>query len=445
MNYRKIAAFLLGTSLLAGCEPSLPGLRPLTYATPGEARLFVAGGRCVHSPTSTEAAGLIAAGLVQAGSLLLKNFGQALKDGSQGGALQPVVATENIQLDPGASPRCVTLVRGTFDDTGEVKDSVSVATFLNISETEATFQALNIPKVTTLDYYIEVELANSTNHKALKFMPVYALVNRSIDGDRKGTRDLSIALAFSKIGASDVGSTVVLGNQTIGTGKKFETNTGRYVHESPWFGAFNAKPDDPSSSAQSPDLNALSNANPATPPPPSGTASPVGTGGAFGSGGETTGGTPAPAVANISATGKDAVPITVKMTVVETRPTKEGLAFIASIFNGIEPQIETAAKPLLDSKAADAATTTDLTALATYATAKGSAEANLITYCNASSTDATAAGKQDRISKSATARAAQLQANVAAIGSGQPKPYLAFVAISSDLPGTANGTICKQH
>jgi len=437
MHHRNIAAMLVGTSLLASCAPSLPGLRPLTYATPGEARLYVSGGRCLHGPAGNEAAGLVAAALLEAGSQALKNFGQALKDGSQGGALQPVVATQNIQLLPDTSPKCVTLVRGSFDDKGNAKGSRTVASYVDIGEDDKDFTSLNIPKVTALDYYIELQLANSTNHKALKFNPVYALVERSIDGDTKGTRDVSIALKFSKIGASDVGSTVVLGNQTIGAGKKFEPQAagGRYIYEAPWFGAFNAKANDPASPTQTRDLN--------PPTPPTGTP-PVGTGGGAISSGGNNGQNPSTPVVDIAAKGNDAVPITVSMTVVETRPTKEGLAFIASIFNGIEPQIETAAKPLIDSKAASAQESSDLSALSTFSTAQGTAQGAMFTYCSASSTDDTLAGKQDRITKSSAARSAQIQANVAAIAASQPKPFLKLVNISTGLARTANNDACTQ-
>lgn len=138
--------------------------------------------------------------------------------------------------------------------------------------------------------------------------------------------------------------------------------------------------------------------------------------------------------------------MTLTVTVVETRPTNQSLAFIASVFNGLEPKIEETLKPMIDSDArakADAAeATAELGALAEYAVAEGAARAALITYCKAASTDPAAAGQVDRITKSKDARSSQLKANVAAIKAEVDQPYSSLITVSAELPATANASGC---
>jgi hypothetical protein len=147
----------------------------------------------------------------------------------------------------------------------------------------------------------------------------------------------------------------------------------------------------------------------------------------------------------MQSTNPAALPVTVTSTVVETRPTKEGLAFIATVFNGLEPKIEEALKPVIDDQARHAADATSLGVQADYATAEGAARAAVISYCSASSAETTAAGKQDRITKSSAARTAQLKANVAAIKAELAQPFTTLVAVSSGLPTAVNAGPCSAQ
>lgn len=435
--------------LLGGCASGLPGARPLTYATPGEARVFATGDRCVHDPAGDEAAGLIAAVLTGAASQLLKGFGTALSEGAKGGALPSSTATLNLQLDPGAMPKCIVIIRGAFDPRGKTVTPLDNAAFLSLTgedaEKRTRLASLGLPHIYRIDHYVELRVENAANGKALTFAPIFLRLANSIDGARKGERDLSVAVKFNRAGADPVGSVVVIADRQIGSTSSWPkpaTNV-RYPIEAPWFGS-------PHPASAPAGTTAAANAAAVAPAPAPVAPSIVGSSGSdAGGGGQIA---PAPAgpggsIVPMQSTSKHAVPITLTTTVVETRPTNEGLAFVATLFNAVEPKIEEKLKPLIDSSArrtAEAAEeSASLGVQADYAAAEGTARAALVGYCLASSTESTAAGKQDRITKSKDARSAQLKANVAAIKAEIDQPYKQLVIISDGLPTTMNASVCS--
>lgn len=420
--------------VLTSCASGFQGVRPLTYATPGEAYVYATGEKCVHESAGKEFGGLIAATLTGVASQLLKNFGAALTEGAKGGALPSSTSTVNLQLDPGKVPKCIVIIRGAFQPTKEGESTIDMEKYLGIPDKEAELkkrlEELHLPAIYRIDHYIELRIGASNNSKALTFAPLFVRIKKSIDGAEKGERDLSVAVKFNRAGADPVGSAIIVANRKVDdTASKWEPlKNGRYAIEAPWFGTFHA------------------------PPALAGTSAAVGDAG-VGAGGSAIAsapaGPPGSTVPAMQSDREDAVPVTVTATVVETRPTNEGLAFVASIFNGIEPKLEEAIKPILDSdarKAADAAeATATLGAQADYASAEGTAFASLITYCSTASTQTTAAGKQDRLNKSKDARNAQLKANVAAINAEVKQPFAKpkLVTISAELPSTINSEPCS--
>jgi hypothetical protein len=443
-----LPASLAVVGLLSGCASGLPGVRPLTFVSPGETHVFATGEKCPHEPANEEFGGLVAATLAGAASQLLKNFGTALSEGAKGGALTSSTSTLNLELDQGRIPKCVVIVRGAYQPTGSSTRFIDLASHIGLA-TDAADQrnrltSLQIPALFRIDHYIEMRITGSANFKALTFAPLYLKLDQSIDGGRKGERDLSVALKFSRVGSDTLaGSAIVIADRRIGTASSWtRLLNGRYDIEAPWFGTFHAAPNPAGSGAPA---GVTSSDQPSTP-----IAGPVGNGGA-GTGSVAIGppppGGPGSTIPSMQSTGPNSVPVTLTATVVETRPTNEGLAFVASVFGGIQPKIETRLNQIIDSDARQTAenaeTTSDLNAQAELATAEGAAKAAVIGYCSASSVDPEAAGKRDRVSNSQVARAAQLKANVAAIKAGKDLLYTNLVVVSAGLPNLVNSAPCN--
>lgn len=449
MNFRRSLVLAFPLTLTA-CASGFPGVRPLTYSTPGEAHVYATGGKCVHETAGDEFAGLIAAALTGVASQLLKNFGAALTEGSKGGALPTSTAILNLQLDPKVIPKCVIIIRGAYQPTSKDSAGIDLNKFLDLDdsmqEERVRLQELKIPSLYRIDHYIELRLDNSANEKALTFAPLYVKVSQSIDGSTSGERDLSVSVKFNRAGADAVGSAVVIADRNVGNQASRWTrqDNKRFPIEAPWFGTFYAAEVNGTTGGP---VVVQAPVAPAKPVPAAAPPAPVGGGGAVGGGGKAVApGVPKSPAPSMESTAKTSLPVTLTATVVETRPTNEGLAFIAAIYNGIEPKIEDVAKPLIDSGARSAAEAAqrsgDLSAQADFSSADGAARAALITYCATSSAEDSAAGKQDRIQKSSAARIAQLKVNLAAIKADIEQPYANLIVISSALPSVSNAAIC---
>lgn len=402
----------LATTTISACAAGLPSLRPTSYAMPGEAHVYATGHDCIHEPardSGQELAPIVVAALTGIASQLLKNFGTALSEGAKGGPLPTSAATTNLELEPDAVPRCIVIIRGAFQPTTKTSNALDLQDVLGIrgKAAEVTrLQSLNIDPVYRIDHFIELRVDASANKKALTVAPVWVLMNQSIDGARKGKRDVSVAVQFTRVGSNDkFGSTIVLQDRELGaTASQFVRHpaTKRWQVESPWFATFHAT--------------------------------------------STKEGASSSAIPSMNSRTETAIPVTLGVTVVETRPTKEGLAFIAGIYNGIEPKLAERAKLLIDSDAAQAADATvdsaALTLKANFETAKASARSAGITYCETSSKAEDAAGKLDRIAKSKALFEAQVKANDAALKADLPQPFSSFVSISEKLPDAANPDLC---
>ncbi|MCA8054374.1 hypothetical protein [Burkholderia cepacia] len=472
-NYSRYILCLLILPFLVACAEGMPGFRPLTYADSAEARIIVSGSNCMHTPRGQELAPLVAAFVTGAASKLLENFGTALSDAAKGGALPPSTSTANFQVLPGQIPKCIVVIRGTFSAHGSKAKKLELDRVLwtqtdqNAADMSATLAKLDPPDIYSMDHFIELQLVASKNGKAMTFAPVFAWIGRSIGGDKRGNRDFSISLKFNRPGADATGGVVVLSDMQIGESRTFAPDSqSRYVHESPWFLSFHqagsglAENQSKQPTGVSPS-STLSGGHVApidsTPVHVAGNAAPasdavVGGGGAGsgGSGGKNGGQILQPSSGNVDVQAKDpaAVPVTATATVVETRPERGGLAFIAAVFTGVEPKLNSAVTNMVDTssrrQAQFTSETSTLEANATYSDAQGKAWAAVIAYCGTASKATDAAGRSDRVTKSSAARSAQFKANDAALKAGVPPPFGQLIEITDAVDGGTNVAYCSN-
>jgi hypothetical protein len=349
---RKLALLVASASLITGCSQGTPGLRPLTYASPGEAQLFISSEPCVHTPGGHEAFQLIPLIAATAISGLLDKFGTALEKGAEGGDLPTVTAMQNLSLRPGTIPNCITMMRGAFVPETGATTVIPIEGLIynpNDPEQKRRYHALAVPPIYRLDQYIELELRGAPNNQALTFFPRFALINRSLDGDGAGNRVLSIALKFSSPGIEDAGSVTLLSDMHIGSAFQATTYAGgRANAETPWFAFPNKESKESEKDDKSDEGKGAEGKKTGKKPPTAeagghtaAAAAPTGITGGAGLGAATPITQP-PATVTVDpySTDPTAVPMTVTVTTVETRPTNEALAFIASIFNGVKPKVE---------------------------------------------------------------------------------------------------------
>lgn len=435
---------LVSGTILSGCSSGFPGARPLTYSTPGEARLFVSANECPHVSESKEF--LPAAVLVTAiGSQLLTNFGAALAKGAEAGKLSPEAATLNMMPDSGAMPKCIVIIRGEFDKTDATSQSIEKYDLFSVPSNEQNMKIkvdnLKIPAVYRADYVIETRLMMSNNKKAIKLAPVYFRFNRSIDGDTSGTRDMTVTYDFTTPGGNKSGSVLVIRNKSIGGQEQaFGVNDyGNYTIESPWFTPFNVSPTLPSSKGVKPDTihgqrksgnslpDVMSNSDvKKTAKPDENNVLPTGS-----------------PYRNLPSSilfsdKPDAMPVTLSSTIVETRPTNEGLAFIASVFTAVKPDIENSIKESIDPETIKKTSSEISNAESTYLTALGEAKKAELDYCTLSQKDNSTAARTERIMKSAAAGSAQAKANSAAIIMGKTYEFTSIIPVSDSIENIQN-------
>lgn len=318
-----------------------------------------------------------------------------------------------MSLQPDSVPRCLLIIRGAFESSAEHSRAVDVPSLFELpsdaqAELADRLKAFSMTDIYRVDHLVEIQLTAAPNSKALSFAPLFVRIDRSLDESQDGTRSLSVSVKFQRVGATsaEAGSVVVIPDRVIGKaapGMVRNKTSQHYPRESPWFGTFHV------TSALAGAASAASAAVPASPPPPV-------------------------VPTTVFSDAKDAVPVTVTTTVVETRPTREGLAFIASIFSAVKPKVEEALKPALDSnfKAAEDVKeqTAKLTGDADHQATVTTAKLAVLAYCENSSADAGAAGKQDRLTKSSAARVAQLKANASSIKYDQPLIYGKYIEVT---------------
>lgn len=432
---RKLVVALTGMSLLSGCASGLPGLRPLTYQEPGETRIYASYKACPHK-AGPNFAPVIAAIALEAASQLIKGFGTALSKGAEGGALPSSVATTNIEVGKDL-PQCLVVIRGRFAADADHKNPVALPPVpdgtqpLKLIKSDGSTLETGLPVVYDLQHYIELQLVPSKNNTAITFGPALVYVARSMDGATKGDRSLSIAVKFDRPGHDGVGSVVLIGNRKIGDMTAYGLDErDRLQYEAPWFAAI-----DTANGAAGPTTasgtGTVTHAGGGTPP-----STPAGT---------TPSPAPSPAPTPAVASGAQAdnpggtvngpFPYTLTATVIETRPTKEFLSFVASVFTGAEPALTDAVKGQIDPTTRLAAKTSSIDDQSAYATAYAAAQTALLAYCPLPATTS----KSDLIVKSAAARTGQLGANKAALAADLTIPFPALIDINTADPAGVAG------
>lgn len=434
----RIAIVLMGASLLSGCAAGLPGLRPLTYQEPGDTRVYVSYKACPHT-AGANFAPVLAALAVEAASQLIKGFGTALSKGSEGGALPSSTATANIEV--GAElPQCLIIIRGRFSPDDKHKNEVALPAIaegtnpLKLVKRDGSILETTLPNVYDLQHYVELQIVPSQNKSALTFGPALVYVARSMDGAKSGDRSLSIAIKFDRPGHDGVGSAVLIGNRRIGDMDAYTLDErDRLRYEAPWFAAIEAPDAAPAAGAGAGAGGVVH----AKAPPPGQRAG----GGAAGGDGAADGGGGAGAVAPAKAPGSvnGPFPYTLTTTVIETRPTKEFLAFVASVFTGAEPALTDAVKGQIDPATRLSAHQATIDNQSAYSAAFATAQTSLLTYCALPA----ASSKADLITKSAAARTAQLAANKAALSADITTPFPDLVEVGTTDPATV--TLCANY
>lgn len=437
----QIVILSAAATAVAGCTSGLPGLRPLTHQEPSDTRLLVSYADCPNTPADgPNLAPVLASIAIGAASKLLEGFGTALTKGAEGGNLPASVATTNVELDAGETPRCLIAIRGQFQPkrAGEQPvvlpipaQTVTVAGEppqlpLLIKTAKGSSDRAGLPEVYSLQHYVELQLVASRNQSALTFAPIMTRIARSMDGQRSGSRELSVAIKFERPGKDPVGGAVLVNDHAIGADRAYKVlPSGRFEKEAPWFVGIQT-----SAAAKS-----------------GGTAL---AGGAAGGTGNSSGTVPqsppsaattpqaaAAAVTGIATAGP--FPYTVTATVVETRPTREFLAFVASVFGAARPAIESELKSELDSTTIRAEANTALDAEGAFADALGKAHSAVLIYCALPSGDEK---KAERFAKSGEARKAQIAANKAALAADAVAPFASLVTVSGSAPATSNSSAC---
>lgn len=449
MNKLKITALFLALAVLAGCANGLPGLRPTTYAIPGETRVFFRsdGKACVHAPGGENAAPIISAFAVEAANKLLTNFGTVLTKAAEGGKLEPTTGSRNIQLPKGRVPTCVLIIRGDWEPDGEastdrrLKAMAPLPPDLNEETLKARLDSMGVPKIYRVQHIIELVTQTSADGIALTMIPVFARIDQSTDGAKEGKRDVTIQVHMATVGASEpAGSVMTIQNRQIGE-TYIQDPKAPGTMQMAWFKSpFEAAPPgtkEKKADPASPQKTAAGKADLTTPPPDVKPAPPPSSTGAA---------VPVtPSATAAGDTGAALVPLTLTTNVVETRPTREGLAFLAAVYATLLPSIKTSAGNILNP---DVAAVTKQTALASeqnkYAAASGSLAAALIAindYCVLGADPK--ATVSAFASKSAVAQSSQYKANADALTSGQPIEFPKIMTVTTSPPDGWNKSICN--
>lgn len=312
------------------------------------------------------------------------------------------------------------------------------------------YEDKDLPPVYDLQHYVELSLLQSENKSAVSFAPVFTRIARSMDGSRSGSRELAISLQFKRAGADPTEGAVQIGDRQIGKQDTYtvRAETGRYPHESAWFtGVGVPAPTEAEGDARPVDAKSGGDAG--------------GGGGGAVQGGNAPPqphGAPAGNTATQNTAGDNSTadnkpkkeeagpyPYTVTATVVETRPTRQFLAFIASVFTATQPAIESEIKGKIDSAQRRANESGDIDTQAAYREALGTAHSAITEYCALGDGDDKRA---ERWAKSGSASKAQLDANKAALAAlVRPLPFSRenLIQVTGGKPTVDNARGCQGH
>lgn len=327
----------------------------------------------------------------------LDRFGNALR-GTGEAQSYPVTTQRNIEVEFEVVDSCMQWVRGRFLNQPPAKPSQHL-TGLEADESDRLAE-LGIYLAEPPDLFIEWRLRASADRTALAVAPTYVEYNRLLKdrSDKPGnTRGLALQLSFHGPGkspnsATAVGTSVVFGNLTVGSHRRYDmpySASDGFELESPWFPTFASSRLPKRLTAADPQMSS------------------------------------------------DSYPMTVTATVAEMRDANQFLLFLADVFDESREDLKAVIDTQLIKEKRDKAELDTLkesqTRLTNYYTEYANAEAKMIEYCSAIMAQ-TAEGRQERLARSRDAYIAQSEANLSAANAGLPRPYEMLVTVSDALP-----------
>jgi hypothetical protein len=355
---------------------------------------------CLFSPKGEAGAMLLAPMVTSVLSNSLSRFGSALR---KLGEEDTYTETDyrNFEIVAGQPFRCVQVVKGKF---GIPQEPVKLGQRAH----RDLPPAINL--VEKPHFFIELEINPSGNGQFLTLTPTYFEYNRLLKNGsaRNASRTLAMQFSFHPAGKaaddrSAVGTTLGMIDVPVGTVRDYSIppySLDPLGTQSLWFPTFL----------------------------PAGTAG--GTPGGSSS-------TPRPEDSMGSAAGSESVPMTMTVTVSETRTERPFILFLADVFDDTKDEIQDELETLLlreKREAAELAAYTDRQAALTRLKQKMvTAEKEFIDYCalGAGSSDA---DRKARLTASSSLYAAQVDANIAARKAGEADPYPVLVEVSSGPP-----------
>ena len=404
MHFTKIGGGVMLALCLAGCNQM--GVRGAGGAGIDRTELRVFYGDCLFSG---ESGALLAPVVSSVLSNTLDRFGTALR---RLGEAETYSETDfrNLELSPGSQLNCIQVVKGTFEgkgdgiEIGEAPRAVKLPSQINLSSAP--------------DFFIELRPRTSADAAFLTLQPTY-LDYRGLlkDGSSPANASRSIAMQLSFHGAGKdaddntaVGTTVLLGNLRVGTTRDYAVPPDSLdvtSAESPWFPTFMP--------AGGPPKRNASNAAPAAPQPAN----------------------PQPDDSTPSSGGTK-VPMSLTVTVAETRSERPFILFLADVFDDTKEDVKTQLELMLLSEkrqqARDAAEAASQQALIDYNGKFATAETKRIDYCALPADDNSDSAKKARLEVSNALFAAQVAANLTARAAGLAVPYPDVVEVSTGPP-----------
>ena len=330
----------------------------------------------------------------------LSRFGSALR---KLGEEETYTETDyrNFQITTDKPFRCIQVVKGNF---GTPDASLTVG----LKQPKKMPQSINLTGKP--HFFIELMISRSANGQFLALTPTYFEYNRLLKNGAAINTKRTLALQFSFHAAgkaaddrSAVGTTLGLGQVPVGTVRDYRFkpySLDLQGAQSLWFPTF----------------------------------VPAKKGGEAASSSSTN---PQPGDSSGSAGDADMVPMTMSVTVAETRSARPFIIFLADVFDDTKDEIQTELELLLLREKREAAKLAEFTAQQAALTALKSkiadAESKFLDYCDMG-TGTSTSEKKARLNASNSLYAAQVAANLAARKAGEADPYPVLVEVSSEPP-----------
>jgi hypothetical protein len=379
---------------------------------------------------------LVAAFAISAVSKAFTGLAAGYAASAEGGALPASTGRLNFQPTPTTMLRCIIIARGSHSEgTEESIDSwlTKLQTdYLISNEYKYRYEGLGAPaktiKFAQLDHLIEVQVLMSQNGKYISMAPVYSWFRKSIDDDTSGTRSVAVSIAFQKAGEEASGENFVFPNVKLGMANIYPPYyQQRFLIETPWFTGY---------VTGDPQLKPVKLGADGKPDSGIGGARPVAA--------QATSATKEFVIGydTLQSDRSDALAVSIKASIVETRQNKAGRAFIAGLVTeNIEKLKESVTSNIKTNEQREAtnvaAVTENLNDKIAVSKAKVEADSAILAYC-----DSLDKGNL-RLMKTlgAAAYQAQLELQKAQIKDDNGFRYSALIVPEDSAK---NRTVCKE-